>query len=159
VHDIERGASESNRCSLRAPRRCYTRFNAGAVLKVKSDAASRGATLAKRIVTETEVTLLIRAAPSKRDRVLLEVAYAGGLRVSEIVAVTWAEVLPREKQRVQLSIVGKGSKVRHRCSCPRSSADPCYRYAATPTPMIPCSPAVKVAAGCRRAPRPCRRAS
>jgi integrase/recombinase XerD len=56
----------------------YTLYNAGATIKVRSDSASRGATLAKRIVSEVEVGLLIRAAPSKRDRVLLEVAYAGG---------------------------------------------------------------------------------
>ena len=37
----------------------YTLYNAGAVLKVKSDAARRGATLAKRIITPIEVGLLI----------------------------------------------------------------------------------------------------
>jgi integrase/recombinase XerD len=58
------------------------------------------------------VALLIRAAPSKRDRVLREVAYAGGIRVSEIVALTWSDVLPRDEGRVQLSITGKGGKVR-----------------------------------------------
>ena len=56
----------------------YTPFNAGAVIKVKLDSAHRGATLAKRIITETEIALLIRAAPSKRDRVLLEVATPAG---------------------------------------------------------------------------------
>jgi integrase/recombinase XerD len=56
----------------------YTPFNAGATIKVRSDAGSRGANLAKRIMSEVEVGLLIRAAPSKRDRVLLEVIYAGG---------------------------------------------------------------------------------
>jgi hypothetical protein len=59
----------------------FAPFNAGTTIKVRSDAAHRGATLAKRIDSEVEVRLLIRAAPSKRDRVLLEVAYAGGLRV------------------------------------------------------------------------------
>ena len=54
----------------------YTPFNAGAVIKIRSDAAHRGANLAKRILTEVQVSLLIRAAPSKRDRVLLEVIYA-----------------------------------------------------------------------------------
>jgi hypothetical protein len=38
---------------------------------------------AKGIATETELALLIRAAPTKRDRLMLEVGYAGGLRVSE----------------------------------------------------------------------------
>ncbi|HET6928403.1 MAG TPA: tyrosine-type recombinase/integrase [Hyphomicrobiaceae bacterium] len=89
----------------------YTPFNAGATIKVRSDAANRGANLAKRIMSEVEVSLLIRAAPSKRDRVMLEVIYAGGLRVSEIVALTWSDVLTRD-QRVQLSIAGKGGKVR-----------------------------------------------
>jgi integrase/recombinase XerD len=89
----------------------YMPFNAGATIKVRST-GNRGATLAKRIITEVEVWLLIRAAPSKRDRVLLEVIYAaGGLRVSETVALTWADVLPRG-DRMQLSITGKGGKVR-----------------------------------------------
>jgi integrase/recombinase XerD len=43
--------------------------------------------------------------------VLLEVLYAAGLRVSEVVALTWSDVLPRD-ERVQLSITGKGGKVR-----------------------------------------------
>jgi integrase/recombinase XerD len=89
----------------------YTPFNAGARIKVRSEGAQRGASLAKRIISETEVALLIRAAPSKRDRVLLETLYAGGLRVSEVVALTWADVLPRD-DRVQLSVTGKGGFVR-----------------------------------------------
>jgi integrase/recombinase XerD len=47
--------------------------------------------------------------PSKSDRVLLEVTYAGGLRVSEIVALAWADVLPRDAGRVH--ITDKGRKV------------------------------------------------
>jgi integrase/recombinase XerD len=89
----------------------YTPFNAGARIKVRSEGAQRGASLAKRIISETEVALLIRAAPSKRDRVLLETLYAGGLRVSEVVALVWADVLPRD-DRVQLSVTGKGGFVR-----------------------------------------------
>jgi integrase/recombinase XerD len=89
----------------------YLPFNAGVTIKVRSHVATRGATLAKRIISEVEVGLLIRAARSRRDRVLIEVAYAGGLRVSELVALAWSDVLPRD-ERVQLSVTGKGGKVR-----------------------------------------------
>lgn len=89
----------------------YCPFNAGVTIKVRSDAGIRGATLAKRIISEVEVGLLVRAVPSERDRVLIEVIYAGGLRVSEIVKLTWSDVLARE-DRVQLSVTGKGGTIR-----------------------------------------------
>jgi integrase len=43
--------------------------------------------------------------------VLFEVIYAGGLRVSDTVPLTWADVVLRG-ERVQLSITGKRGKVR-----------------------------------------------
>jgi site-specific recombinase XerD len=55
-------------------------------IKVRSHAAIRGSGLAKRIISEVEVGLLIRAARTKRDRVLLEVVYAGGLRALSALA-------------------------------------------------------------------------
>jgi site-specific recombinase XerD len=88
----------------------YTLFNAGAAIKVKLDSVHRGATLAKRIVSEVDVAVLFRAAPSKRDHVLLGVTYAGGLRVSEIINLAWSDVLERDNGRVQLSLTGKGGK-------------------------------------------------
>jgi integrase/recombinase XerD len=90
----------------------YTPFNAGATIKVRSEAGNRGANLAKRIVTPAQIALLIRAARTKRDRALLQVGYAGGLRVSELVGLTWSDVLEREEGRVQLNVLGKGGKVR-----------------------------------------------
>lgn len=87
----------------------YVPFNAGAAIRVKGGTVDR----AKRIASETEIALVIRAAPTKRDRLLLQVGYAGGVRVSELVSLTWGDVLPREQERVQLSIVGKGGKLRH----------------------------------------------
>src|SRR5215471_5182622 len=90
----------------------YAPFNAGATIKVRSDTRNRGATLAKRIIPEVEVHLLMRGARTKRDRVLLEVLYAGGLRVSELAGLTWLDVLARDKGQVQLSVVGKGGVVR-----------------------------------------------
>lgn len=85
----------------------YLTFNAGAVIKVQCDTRS----VAQRIVSEVEIGLLVRAASSERDQALVQVAYAGGLRVSEIVSLTWTSVIEREGN-VQLHIVGKGRKVR-----------------------------------------------
>jgi integrase/recombinase XerD len=86
----------------------YLPFNAGAVIREHGEARS----VAQRIISEVEMGLLVRAAPSRRDRILIEVGYAGGLRVSELVALTWSDVIERDGGRVQLSVLGKGHKRR-----------------------------------------------
>jgi integrase/recombinase XerD len=60
-----------------------------------------------------QVSLLVRGARTKRDRVLLEVLYAAGLRVSELVSLSWSDVLARDKGQVQLTVVGKGDEPRN----------------------------------------------
>lgn len=87
----------------------YLLFNAGAAVRTKGGNVDR----AKRIVGETEIALLIRAAPTKRDRLLIQVGYAGGLRVSELVTLTWSDAVLRGDEPVQLSVIGKGNKLRH----------------------------------------------
>ena len=87
----------------------YMAFNAGVTIKVKPD-QSRGQ-LAKRIMPEVDVKLLIRAARSPRDRVMLETLYAGGLRISELVGLSWADVIKRDA-KVQLAVTGKGGRTR-----------------------------------------------
>jgi integrase/recombinase XerD len=62
--------------------------------------------------SSSSLGLLVRSAPSRRDRILIEVGYGGGLRVSELVALTWADVVERDGGRVQLSVLGKGHKRR-----------------------------------------------
>jgi integrase/recombinase XerD len=86
----------------------YLTFNAGAVIKVQGDTRS----IAQRIVSEVEIGLLVRTAQGARNRVLVQVAYAGGLRISELVALTWGQVIRRDDGKVQLNILGKGSKPR-----------------------------------------------
>jgi integrase/recombinase XerD len=86
----------------------YTRFNAGPLIKLKK--APRQ--VAQRIMGELEVRMLIRAARQGRDRLVLEVAYFGGLRVSELVSLTWSQVIRRDSGEAQLEVVGKGDKVR-----------------------------------------------
>src|SRR5262249_124994 len=86
----------------------FTRFNAAALIKLKK--APRQ--VAERILGEFEARDLIKHAKPGRDRLMLEVAYFGGLRVSELVGLVWAQVIRRENGEAQLSIVGKGDKAR-----------------------------------------------
>ena len=97
----------------------YTRFNAAPLIKLKK--APRH--LAKRILSEVDIHVLLRAARPGRDRLLLTVAYFGGLRVSELVALTWANVIGRDSGEVQLDIIGKGSKDRQLLLPPEISAE------------------------------------
>ena len=58
----------------------FTRFNAAPLIKLKK--APRQ--IAQRILGELEVRDLIKHAKTGRDRLMLQVAYFGGLRVSEL---------------------------------------------------------------------------
>ncbi len=69
-------------------------------------------TLAKRIVGELAVQSLIAESRSPRDHVLQSIAYAGALRVSELSGLNIGDVIEREDGRVQLSVTGKGNRVR-----------------------------------------------
>jgi hypothetical protein len=55
----------------------FRRFNAAPLIKLKK--APRKT--AQRLLSQVELHLLLRAARSKRDRIMLEVAYFGALRV------------------------------------------------------------------------------
>jgi integrase len=61
-----------------------------------------------------EVRDLIKHAKHRRDRLILQVAYFGGLRVSELVSLTWAQVIRRDSGEAKLSIVGTPSERRIR---------------------------------------------
>ncbi len=66
-----------------------------------------------KALAESEVESLLRAPPGTplglRDRAMLELMYASGLRVSELVGITSAQVNLRQGV---LRIVGKGNKER-----------------------------------------------
>lgn len=87
----------------------YTRFNAAPLIKLRK--APRQ--LAQRIMSEFDTQNILRAAKPGRERVLFEVAYFGGLRVSELSSLTWSQTIPRDSGELQLALVGKGDKPRH----------------------------------------------
>ena len=86
----------------------FTRFNAAPLIKLKKVPRQ----VAQRILGELEVRKLIDAANPGRDRLMLEVGYFGGLRVSELVSLAWRQVIARDSGEAQLEVTGKGDKVR-----------------------------------------------
>jgi integrase/recombinase XerD len=112
----------------------FSRFNAAPLIKLKRVRRER----AQRLLSEVDAHLLIRAAKPGRDRLLLQVAYYGALRVSELASLTWGQVLPREAGEAQLAIIGKDDKPRNCCSRP-SSPRPWLRYAARQVRTRACS--------------------
>jgi integrase len=78
------------------------------------------------------VHLWVRLIPKSSGRWF--VVRGGGLRVSEAVALTWSDVLPRD-DRVQLSITGKGGKVRQ-VVLPDVVSRSLLTLVATPAPTI-----------------------
>lgn len=85
----------------------YLAFNVGAVLKLQPARDP----LARRILDEEAVARLIEAAPEGRDRVLLKLLYASGIRVSELCGLTWADAVGRADGG-QITVFGKGGKTR-----------------------------------------------
>lgn len=67
--------------------------------------------LAERILSESDVHRLLALEPHRRNRVLLRLLYAGGLRVAELCALTWRDAQARTDAG-QVSVSGKGEKTR-----------------------------------------------
>ena len=87
----------------------YLEANLGELFKLKAVPADR----ARRILSEPDTFVLLRSAESDRDALLLEVSYYGGLRVSELVCLTWSHLLDRDDGKMQIAgLVGKGGKER-----------------------------------------------
>lgn len=85
----------------------YLRFNVAAALKQPKSRND----LAQRILTEAEVITMIHLTKKQRDQVLLRVLYTTGARISEVCALTWADVQPNSDTG-QVTLFGKGGKTR-----------------------------------------------
>jgi integrase/recombinase XerD len=68
-------------------------------------------TLATRILPEAAVQRLLALEPDRRNRVLLRLLYAAGVRVSEVCGLRWGDVQERADGG-QVLIHGKGGKSR-----------------------------------------------
>lgn len=87
----------------------YIRFNVAAALRIPKG----NSTLAGRILKQTEVLKLINCPKiSARDRAFLKLMYATGMRVSEICSLKWEDFQERDTGEVQVTVLGKGSKLR-----------------------------------------------
>lgn len=68
-------------------------------------------TLAERILAEPELHRLLALETHPRNRALLKLLYAAGLRVSEACVLTWRDLQPRDEGG-QITAYGKGGRTR-----------------------------------------------
>lgn len=85
----------------------YLQYDVGRVLRVPTAKD----TLTERILPEADVLQMIALEPNKRNRGLIRLLYAAGLRVSEVCGLKWRDVQPRADAG-QITVYGKGSKTR-----------------------------------------------
>jgi integrase/recombinase XerD len=69
-------------------------------------------TLSERILTEADVMKMVLLEADQRNRLILRVLYACGLRVSELCQLTWSNLQGREGGEGQATVFGKGGKTR-----------------------------------------------
>jgi integrase/recombinase XerD len=85
----------------------YLQFNVGSAV----DAPKPKDLLSQRILTQADVRKLIEATRTERDRVMLSLAYACGLGVSELCGLSWSDLQPRGDAG-QATVYGKGGNTR-----------------------------------------------
>ena len=85
----------------------YLPFDVGRPLRLPSMPNS----LTERILSEPEVNQIIALEPKPRNRVLLLLLYASGIRVSELCSLKWQHVQRRD-DGCQITVMGKGGRTR-----------------------------------------------
>ncbi len=85
----------------------YLPVNMGAFLRPIAAKDS----LSERILDEATVHRVIAHERDPRNRAMLTLLYAGGLRVSELCRLTWRDLAPRDDAG-QVAVYGKGGKTR-----------------------------------------------
>jgi integrase/recombinase XerD len=85
----------------------YLRFDVGRVLKLPS--VKNG--LAERILSEADLHRMLTLEPDERNRVLLFLLYASGVRRGELAGLSWKD-LQASGDGGQITVFGKGGKTR-----------------------------------------------
>ena len=86
----------------------YLTINIGSFIKPPKTKEA----LAQKILTVADVKRLIDATNSRRDGLMLSLMYGCGLRVSEVVGLTWDDLKPHLDGGGKATLFGKGSKTR-----------------------------------------------
>lgn len=86
----------------------YLAIDKGAVIKAPKPTA----TISSRIVSESDISKLIAAAPKKRDRIIIKSLYLLGLRISELMGLNWKNIRLRCDGSGIVTVLGKGGKLR-----------------------------------------------
>ncbi len=86
----------------------YLQFNVGVAITLPNIPDK----LAERILQEEDIVAIVGQAHTLRNRVLLKLFYASGARVSELASVYWGALIPRKNRQGQISLLGKGNKLR-----------------------------------------------
>lgn len=68
--------------------------------------------IALKVLRKEDTMKLINAAKRDRDRLFLLLMYATGARVSEVCGMKWVDFTYQASGKVQVTILGKGSKTR-----------------------------------------------
>src|SRR5882672_2713253 len=86
----------------------YLTFNVGAVVrlpKIKAD-------LAERILPEEAVLRMIDRVPDRRNRTIVRLLYAAGVRLSELAGLSGRDLMARDHGDGQVTVFGTGGKTR-----------------------------------------------
>jgi integrase/recombinase XerD len=86
----------------------YIPFNVAAAIRLPRTNES----VAGRTLKKDDVMRLINSAATEQDHLFLLLMYAIGARVSETIAVTWDDFTEQGSGKIQITIRGKGDKVR-----------------------------------------------
>ena len=68
--------------------------------------------LAERILPETDVQRMIHLEPDPRNRAILTLLYASGIRVAELCGLEWKHLQAQGEDEGQVTVAGKGGKTR-----------------------------------------------